>query len=651
MKTTLKELTTKEMPSWCPACVMPGTLIHTNPSAKKIEEIKEGDRVLGKDGKYHDVTEIMIHMHKGDVFRITAKCFGETVITGEHPVLISKRKAKPYNNSVFDLEWAEAKNVREGDYLPYPILKEVKDTGEIELPAKRKEMDRKHIEIPKTVNIGADFLRLAGYYIAEGYCHSREACLTFGSAEMKYAEDVKDIVQRLFALKAAIKAKGSKINVEIRSSLLAESFAEWFGRGAQNKKIPHFMMLLPAEKQKELIKGMWRGDGWLDRKVNRASYKTISPILKEQIKQLLLRQGIVPTVSINKAYDIHKESYSIEVVSFDDMAKLCNALEMVFEARRSESHKPPIQRDENYAYLPIRRITKEFYDGPVHNMEVAEVNSYVSGSAILHNCGDFNILFAIKNALTELDTEPENIVIVSGIGCGSKTPHFIKTYGFEGLHGRAAPVATGIKLANKGLKVIVVGGDGDGYGIGAGHLLHTMRRNLDITYLVQNNAVYGLTKGQYSPTSKKGFRSPSTPSGSLENEVNPMLFGLAMGATYVARGYAYEVKHLQKLIVDGVRHKGFSIIDIFQPCSTYNKIQTIAWYKQNLVKMEDIGHDANDFNEALKKAAMTEKLPIGLFYKTEKPTYEDGIPQVSSLPLVKHDINNIDIKPLLGKFK
>ncbi|MBI4020162.1 MAG: 2-oxoacid:ferredoxin oxidoreductase subunit beta [Candidatus Aenigmarchaeota archaeon] len=267
-------------------------------------------------------------------------------------------------------------------------------------------------------------------------------------------------------------------------------------------------------------------------------------------------------------------------------------------------------------------------------------------------CGDFNILFTIKNALVELDADPANTLLVSGIGCGSKTPHFVKTYGFEGLHGRSLPVATGAKFANHKLDVIVVTGDGDGYGIGGNHLIHSMRRNLDLTHIVQNNEVYGLTKGQYSPTSPPGFKSPSTPQGAIEEPVNPVALGITMGATYVARGYAYEVNHLKQLIAGGIKHKGYALIDVFQPCSTYNKVNTIAWYKEHLYKLEEAGHDPKDKMQAMARAMEGgDKLPIGLFYKEEKPTYEAGLPQLNGVPLSKMDISNIDITPMLERFK
>lgn len=267
-------------------------------------------------------------------------------------------------------------------------------------------------------------------------------------------------------------------------------------------------------------------------------------------------------------------------------------------------------------------------------------------------CGDFTILSTLKSAIVELGIPQHQTVIVSGIGCGSKVPHYIKAYGFEGLHGRTLPVATGAKLANHELNVIAVGGDGDGYGIGGNHLIHAMRRNLDITYVIQNNEVYGLTKGQYSPTSEKGFKSPSTPNGAIEEPVNPVALALTMGATYVARGYAFDIAHLKKLIVEGVRHKGFALIDVFQPCSTYNKINTMDWYKKRIYRLEDSGHDPSNFLDAFAKAQeWGEKIPIGLFFKADKPVLEEGLPQLAQGPVAKHDIRNIDITPLLDKFR
>jgi len=266
-------------------------------------------------------------------------------------------------------------------------------------------------------------------------------------------------------------------------------------------------------------------------------------------------------------------------------------------------------------------------------------------------CGNFNILHAIKSALVDLQYPSEGVALFSGIGCGSKLPHYVKTYGFEGLHGRGLPVGTGAKLANKDLKVIIVAGDGDTYGIGGNHFIHSMRRNLDITLIVQDNAIYGLTKGQYSPTSRPGMKTPSSPFGALESPVNPVAVGLTMGATYVARGYSYEATQLRELIANAIKHKGFSLVDVLQPCSTFNKINTIAWFKEHLYKLEDSGYSISTREEAMKRATESgDKMGIGLFFKEDKPSYEEQCPPCQSSP-IKADINDIDISPILKSYK
>ena len=182
--------------------------------------------------------------------------------------------------------------------------------------------------------------------------------------------------------------------------------------------------------------------------------------------------------------------------------------------------------------------------------------------------------------------------------------------------------------------------------------MHSMRRNLDICHIVQNNEVYGLTKGQTSPTSEKGFKSPSTPAGVIEYPVNPMTWALAAGATYIARGYAMDIVHLKKLIVEGIKHKGYALIDIFQPCTTYNKINTPQWYQQRIYKLEnEPGYDPKNRALAFQKAEeWGNRIPIGVIYKEEKPTYEDGVPQNSPVTVVEQDISNVDMEPLFSRF-
>lgn len=270
-------------------------------------------------------------------------------------------------------------------------------------------------------------------------------------------------------------------------------------------------------------------------------------------------------------------------------------------------------------------------------------------------CGNYAILMAIKSALFELKIPPHQTVIVTGIGCSGKINHYINTYGFEALHGRAVPVACGIKLANHELKVIAEGGDGDGYGIGSAHFLHVMRRNIDITYIVHDNSIYGLTTGQTSPTSLKGFKSKSTPNGNLEIPLNPIAIAIANGATFVSRAFAGEMQHMKEVIKQALQHKGFSLVSILQPCVTFNKLNTYSWWQQRVYKLESINHNFRDryaaFQKALEEVETNySKIPIGIFYKEDRLTYEEEAPQLKNVPLYKHEINLKAIESALEEF-
>ncbi len=266
-------------------------------------------------------------------------------------------------------------------------------------------------------------------------------------------------------------------------------------------------------------------------------------------------------------------------------------------------------------------------------------------------CGNFAIWHALKSAIVELRLEPHNVVIFSGIGCSSKMPHWVNTYGFHGIHGRPLPIATGARLANNNLTVIAVGGDGDGYGIGIGHFIHAMRRNLNITYIVTNNQVYGLTTGQTSPTSDKGFTTKSTPTGVIEMPINPIALAIASEATYISRGFSKEMKHLTKLIVDGVGHEGFALIDVLQPCVTFNRKNTYEWFSERVYKLEETGYDVTNKQAAfLKSLEWNGRIPIGLFYREIRPTYEDELPQIAEAPLVRQRIEEINITALMDEF-
>lgn len=254
-------------------------------------------------------------------------------------------------------------------------------------------------------------------------------------------------------------------------------------------------------------------------------------------------------------------------------------------------------------------------------------------------CGNFGLITALKQSIVELGIEPHNVLLVSGIGCHAASPHYVDVYGIHTLHGRPMPVATGAKLANHDLHVVAMSGDGDGYGIGMGHFVHSMRRNTDLTYIVHDNQVYGLTTGQYSPTSQRGYKSKSSPQGTIEDPVNPVALALSAGATYIARGFAGDVAHLKTLFSGALKHKGFALVDVLQPCVTWNRINTFEFWRSHLYKLEDSGHDAADFNKAYAKAIeWGEKIPYGLFYKTDKPTLVGSHQTLQKGSLVKQPL-------------
>jgi 2-oxoglutarate ferredoxin oxidoreductase subunit beta len=228
-------------------------------------------------------------------------------------------------------------------------------------------------------------------------------------------------------------------------------------------------------------------------------------------------------------------------------------------------------------------------------------------------CGDFGVLNAVYNALRVKGHDPKDVVAVAGIGCSSRFPFFVSSYGFHGVHGRAMPIATGVKVANPDLVVLALGGDGDGFAIGGGHFIHAARRNLDITYIIMDNAVYGLTKGQTSPTSMLGYVSKSTPKGSLDQALNPLTLAITCGATFVARAFSGKPKELADLIVQGIEHKGFALIDAYSPCPTFNKINTFKFYRDEVAELP-ADHDPSDMVAALRLAALEDPLYTGLIY-------------------------------------
>ena len=240
-------------------------------------------------------------------------------------------------------------------------------------------------------------------------------------------------------------------------------------------------------------------------------------------------------------------------------------------------------------------------------------------------CGDFGVLASVYNALSARKVNPKDLAVVSGIGCSGRTPGFIKSYGFHSVHGRVLPVALGVKVANPALTVIGVGGDGDGFAIGGGHIPHAARRNPDFTYLIMDNSTYGLTKGQYSPTSPVGFQAGSTPYGNIEQPLNPIAMLIAYGASFVGQGYSGKPRELAELITKAIEHKGFAFLNVISPCITfYNTYKVMPARLAEVPKDHDVTNQAKAFELALK----TDHVMLGVFYQAQRPTFEDGSAEV-----------------------
>jgi 2-oxoglutarate ferredoxin oxidoreductase subunit beta len=265
-------------------------------------------------------------------------------------------------------------------------------------------------------------------------------------------------------------------------------------------------------------------------------------------------------------------------------------------------------------------------------------------------CGDFRILKAFKDTMVELGIEPHQFTVVSGIGQAGKLPHYLKCNTFNGLHGRTLPVATGIRLSNHEMLVIAVAGDGDCYGEGGNHLIHAMRRNINVKLFVHDNQIYGLTKGQASPTSLEGMITKNQPFGVFSEQLNPIALAIAIDCSFVARGFAGDMGHLKELMKAAILHKGFSLVDILQPCVTFNKINTYEWYKQRVYQIEP-EYDPEDRMEAFKKALeWGERIPTGIIYKNQRPILEERMPVIKDNPLVRQSFDQSRLETALKEF-
>lgn len=266
-------------------------------------------------------------------------------------------------------------------------------------------------------------------------------------------------------------------------------------------------------------------------------------------------------------------------------------------------------------------------------------------------CGDFGIWKSLQGAFARLGIGSDDGLIVYGIGCHGNMYDWMNMYGFAGLHGRALPVAQGAKLGNHKLPVVVVSGDGDCLGEGGNHFIHAAKRNPDVTVIIHDNQVYGLTTGQASPTAKPGFKTKSTPEGATDEPMNPLSLALVSGATFVARGFAGDMPGLTELMSQAIAHKGFAVLDVLQPCVTFDKVHTYQWYRQRLYRLSDAGYEAGDKLKALEKAMeWGDKIPLGILYKEDKPTSEDREPALAAGPLNTLALDAAHWDDLLNEF-
>lgn len=283
---------------------------------------------------------------------------------------------------------------------------------------------------------------------------------------------------------------------------------------------------------------------------------------------------------------------------------------------------------------------------------MSECKFHTSETAWCPGCGDYNILDALKEALNGIGKEPHEVLVVGGIGQAAKTPQYINSNGFCGLHGRAVPPAVAAKISNNDLTVIIDSGDGDTYGEGGNHFIHNIRRNVDIAHFVHDNQIYGLTKGQASPTTDMGHITEVQPAGSLNNPMNPLLLALSLGAGFVARAFSGDKEHLTAIMLEAIKYRGYALVDILQPCISFNKVNTFQWYSKRIYKLDE-GYDNSDRLSAMQKAMeWGDRIPLGILYREEKPTYHDKLSFLrEGPPLVDRKAEISKIKSFMEDFK
>ncbi|MDP1853315.1 MAG: iron-sulfur cluster assembly scaffold protein [Candidatus Omnitrophota bacterium] len=385
-----------------PICVTPDTLIFTNPNVEEISSLLKGRRVLGHDGKYHEIEIIHSRPYKGEIYRFTVNNLGISELTPEHKILALKagRRDKFKLHTGQTPDWYAAEELRKGDIILYPIPRQDNDQKNIKFGIDIPKWDFKSRALPEEIKINNNFCRLVGYYIAEGYVRTDDCKGTIGfvfnSKEKSYIDDVLALMKKVFNVtpgKLMHNRRGTALDLPFYSARLARFFEAQFGKGAINKHLPQWMLELPLGKQKALLCGMFRGDGCIDLKRQRAKYVTISRNLAYQLRLLLLRQKIISNFSQGKAYGIHKKSFLFYIQEDNSLEKIIKIMGLDLKIRENQQIRHKSWVDDNFYYTTIRKITPLKYDGLVYNLEVEGAHSYVSNAVTLHNCGDVMKLY------------------------------------------------------------------------------------------------------------------------------------------------------------------------------------------------------------------------------------------------------------------
>lgn len=403
-----------------PVCVVPQTLIFTNPNVQEIKDVSGGTRVLSHDGNYHKVETLHNRLYKGKIYSVTVNNLGASFLTPEHHILALKvpKPDKFYWYKKFIPDWHSAEELKKGDLILYPIPRQTKEINEISFDIKKSKWDFKSQTLPKKIIISEEFLRLVGYYLAEGYTRV-DPCkgtvgFVFGAKEKKYVKDTVLLMKKVFGIKPAkLEPRHNATGIVFYSARLARFFTKHFGKGALDKHLPDWAIQLSEKKQENILCGLFRGDGYIDIKRQRAKYVTISKQLAYQLRLLLLRQRIISNFSKGKAYGMHRESYLFYIQDNESLRKIIRITGFNIKVRPRELSAHKSWFDENFFYTTIREIKPSGYEGVVYNLDVEDAHSYVSEALTLHNCGDIMRMYI----------KVENDIIVDAkfktFGCGA----------------------------------------------------------------------------------------------------------------------------------------------------------------------------------------------------------------------------------------